>query len=135
MAGMLPEGDVYMRDDPSHEGMLGPNYATIPPQPPSMLDRFGQWNDKRKASRAQYWADTEAAAARRAEAHRAQAARPNLALKHLLDIFLRGKKPSRDESTWGDRTGAEDEAYEKEMRREESLKAHRTKAGFIGTRG
>lgn len=72
------------------------------------------------------------------DAHRARVAaqgHPNPALKHLLDIFLRGKRPSRDPSTWLDRTGAEDQQYEEDRRREQSLREHRTKAGFIGTRG
>lgn len=72
------------------------------------------------------------------DAYRARVAaqgHPNPALKHLIDIFVHGKRPSRDESTWLDRTGVEDEEYEKEQRREESLRRHRTNARFFGTRG
>lgn len=108
------------------------NYATIPPQAPSMLENLGQWLDERKAARGRYWAGSEAAAA----APRKQNPAPSrAALKHLYDIFVRGKQPSRDPSTWNDRTGAEDEAYEKEQRYQDSIKAHRTKARFTGTRG
>lgn len=169
MAGMLPEeemADSHLRPELA-EGMLGRQggrfmtpdemrqrhadheFAGTHENYPGMLmdiitarslrDRVGQWGAERKAARDRYWADSEAAAARRAAeraAPRAQAGEQSrAALNHLLDIILRGKRPSRDPSTWNDRTGVEDEEYEKEQRRQESLRQHRTKAGFIGTRG
>jgi hypothetical protein len=53
------------------------------------------------------------------------------ALRHASDILLGRKKPSRDPSTWNDRTGEQDA----ELDRDEAVKRRREHANTTAVRG